>query len=96
MSDDAPAPAGGAPAAGGGGGHGGGGTHAIDQTNGTHEKMESKPKITKATFDSHVSDLNSAPRRISADSLDLDDYFVCSFFDCDLSKADRMFIGRPS
>lgn len=79
MSDDAPAPAGGAPAVGGGGGgHGAGGTHAIDQTNGTHEKMDSKPKITKATFDSHVSDLNTAPRRISADSLDLDDYFVCS------------------
>ncbi|KAG4430840.1 hypothetical protein IFR05_013674 [Cadophora sp. M221] len=78
MSDDAPAPAGGAPAAGGGGGgHGaGGGSHAIDQTNGTHQKIEVKPKITKSTFNANVSDFAGAPRRVSEDSLDLDDYFV--------------------
>ncbi|KAL2069330.1 hypothetical protein VTL71DRAFT_15668 [Oculimacula yallundae] len=81
MSDDAPAPAGGAPAVavggGGGGGHGvANGSHAIDQTNGTHEKPEFKPQSKVSTFDAHVTSLAGAQRRLSDDSLDLDDYFI--------------------
>lgn len=100
MSDDAPAPAGGAPAAGGGGGgHGAaGGSHATDQTNGAHDKIQPKPRITKSTFNTNVSDLVGTPRRVSADSLDLDDYFVRAIHctSVNYSNSNVCQLGRPS
>lgn len=60
---------------------------AIDQSNGSYEKkIEVKTERTKSAFDAHVSGLaaNGLNRRISEDTLDLDDYFVrsiCSLYD---------------
>ncbi|KFY38175.1 hypothetical protein V495_06715 [Pseudogymnoascus sp. VKM F-4514 (FW-929)] len=77
MSDDAPAPAGGAPA------HVGGGAAQIDSHAHLHESVRQmkesthKRTITKDALDAHVSGIATPMSRpLSHHSLDLDDYFV--------------------
>jgi hypothetical protein len=89
MADEAPAPAGGAPAQGGGGGgrtttQGGGEKPAQnDSKTGLHESVRQmrngtfKPTVTKSAFDAHVSGIvTPMSRPASRQNIGLDDYFV--------------------
>jgi hypothetical protein len=79
MSDDGPAPAGGPPVGGGGGGGGGNAVAATNgdvshsNGNGTNEKRF----LTKEHFEPSVDEMgHSLSRKITSNSIDLEDYFV--------------------
>jgi len=82
MSDDGPAPAGGAPVGGGGAGAGGAG-NAGGATNGdvAHSNgngVTEKRFLTKEHFEPSVDEMgHPLSRKITSNSIDLEDYFVC-------------------
>lgn len=80
MSDDGPAPAAGAPAqGGGGGGNATAGTTSADtpHVNGNNSTNGSQRPLTKAHFEPEEHDVGTPlSRKMSSNSIDLEDYFV--------------------